>query len=267
MRQASGKVILAGAGPGDPDLITLRLQKCLRLADVILADRLVNPAIVELHAGPGVRVLLTGKQGFDRRSIPQARINQLMLEWAREGKTVLRLKGGDVAFFSNLLDELYCLEEEGIPFEIIPGITAASGAAAFAGIPLTARGIASAVQFISFNPAQQYGPDRWRNLAASGDTLVFYMAARSLSSLRECWLQHGGDPSTALAIIEQATTIYQQVSISTMENCLEDFSTKEFSSPALVIAGAVAALYGKYNWYRAGHEKGSVFRDLYTNAI
>ena len=125
-----GKVILAGAGPGDADLITIRLQKALALAEVIIVDRLVNPAIIDMYASPAALVLMTGKQGFHDGSVAQDDINKLIVGHALNGKIVLRLKGGDIAFYSNVLDELISLAANNISFEIIPGITATSGASA-----------------------------------------------------------------------------------------------------------------------------------------
>ncbi len=133
--QPRGKVILAGAGPGDPELITLKLQQRLAVADVIIVDRLVNPEIIDRFADKNALTLMTGKQGYHDGSVAQDDINKLMVGHARNGKTVLRLKGGDVAFYSNVLDELLSLHEHEIPFEIIPGITAGSGASAYTGIP------------------------------------------------------------------------------------------------------------------------------------
>ncbi|MBL7709396.1 MAG: uroporphyrinogen-III C-methyltransferase, partial [Chitinophagaceae bacterium] len=178
---ANGKVILAGAGPGDAELITLKLQKRLKEADIIITDRLVNPLIIKAHANPGGIVVVAGKQGYNDASVSQEEICKLIVDHALDGKNVLRLKGGDVAFFSNVLDELKVLQENNIPFEIIPGITAASGASAYAGIPLTARGYAQAVQFITFNPTNFYSSDKWKSLAGTNDTLVFYMAAKNIA--------------------------------------------------------------------------------------
>src|SRR5688572_22832735 len=178
-----GKVIIAGAGPGDVDLITVKLQRCLGSAEVIIVDRLVNPAIIDQYADANALVLMTGKQGFHDGSVAQEDINKLLVGHAKNGKTVLRLKGGDVAIYSNVLEELQALSEHGIPYEIIPGITAASGASAYAGIPLTARGYAKGVQFITFNPCSFYTPEKWKSLATSQDTLVFYMASKSLGAL------------------------------------------------------------------------------------
>lgn len=258
-----GKVILAGAGPGDAELITVKLQQRLAQADVIIVDRLVNPEIIDLYAKPDALTLMTGKQGYHDGSVAQEDINKLLVGHAKNGKTVLRLKGGDVAFFSNVFDELSSLQEAGIPFEIIPGITAASGASAYAGIPLTARGYAKAVQFITFNPCSYYSTEKWKALATSTDTLVFYMATRNLFDLTELLLRYSKRPMTPLAVIEQATTEHQQVHITTMKDCVNDFAGKKFSSPSLVIIGEVVKLHQQFSWY-AANKAGSVFNHLVT---
>jgi uroporphyrin-III C-methyltransferase len=255
------KVILAGAGPGDADLITVRLQKKLAEADVIVTDRLVNPDIISQHAKKDALVLLAGKQGYNDASFSQEEVNKLIIEHAQNGKTVLRLKGGDVAFFSNVLDELLVLLENKIPFEIIPGITAASGASAYAGIPLTARGYSQGVQFITFNPKSFYTPERWKELAATGDTLVFYMAAKNVTDVAELLLRYSRKPLTPMAVIEQASTPQQKVHLSNLKNCFADFRNKQFSSPSLVIVGDVVTLHHSFNWF-AGNEEGSVFKEL-----
>ena len=261
--QSTGKVIIAGAGPGDAELITIKLQKKLTEADVILADRLVNPEIIDLYARKDVLALMTGKQGYHDGSVAQEDINKLLVHHAKNGKTVLRLKGGDVAFFSNVLDELIALQENDVPYEIIPGITAASGVSAYAGIPLTARGYAKAVQFITFNPCSHYSPEKWKIWANTQDTLVFYMGARNLANLSELLLRYSKKPFTPLAVIEQATTEHQRVHISTLKNCVIDFANKKFSSPSLVIVGDVVMLHNDYKWFAAGKE-GSVFNQLVT---
>ncbi|MEI9946892.1 MAG: uroporphyrinogen-III C-methyltransferase [Chitinophagaceae bacterium] len=257
----SGKVILAGAGPGDADLITVKLQKKLSEADVIITDRLVNPDIISQYAKKDALVLHAGKQGYNDASVSQEEINQLIVEHALQGKMVLRLKGGDVAFFSNVLDELLTLQENNIPFEIIPGITAASGASAYAGIPLTARGYSQGVQFITFNPKSYYSPERWKELAKTTDTLVFYMAAKNATDVAELLLRYSRKPLTPMAVIEQATTPYQQIHTTTLQNCPSDFAGKEFSSPSLVIVGDVVNLHKAFNWFIAT-EQGSIFKEL-----
>lgn len=258
---AIGKVILAGAGPGDADLITLKLQKRLMEADVIITDRLVNLSIIEDHARQDAEIIMAGKQGYNDASVSQEEINELIVSHAKKGKTVLRLKGGDVAFFSNVLDELKGLSENNIEFEIIPGITAASGASAYAGIPLTARGFSQGVQFLTFNPNSYYSPDTWKKIATSNETLVFYMAAKNIIDLSEILLRFSRKPSTPLAIIEQATTIHQQVHLTTLKECSIDFAGIKFSSPSLVIIGEVVKLHQQFNWYKSV-ESGSVFEKL-----
>jgi uroporphyrin-III C-methyltransferase len=259
--QSKGKIILAGAGPGDAELITLKLSKALQQADIIIADRLVNPEIMEKNARPGTKIIIAGKQGYNDASMSQDEINQLLINYAGEGYIVVRLKGGDVAFFSNALDELIALHENNIPFEIIPGITAASGASAYAGIPLTARGYSKGVQFITFNPRSFYSPDKWKELAKTNDTLVFYMAAKNIADLTELLLRYSRKPQIPMAVIEQATTVHQQIHITTLQNSIIDFAGKQFSSPSLVIIGEVVKLHQEFNWFAAGGE-GSVFQEL-----
>lgn len=255
------KVTLAGAGPGDAELITVKLQKRLSEADVIITDRLVNPDIISNNAGKDAVIVFAGKQGYNEKSFVQDEVTALIIEYARQEKNVLRLKGGDVAFFSNVLDELEALLKENIPFEIIPGITAASGASAYAGIPLTARGFAQGVQFLTFNPNSYYSPDTWKQLANSSDTLVFYMAAKNITDLAELLLRYSRKPSTLMAIIEQATTVHQQVHTTTLKNCTVDFAGKQFSSPSLVIIGDVINLYKQFKWFETT-DTGSVFNEI-----
>ena len=258
---STGFVTLAGAGPGDAELITLKLQKRLMEADVIITDRLVNPDIISNHAGKDVLILFAGKQGYNDSSFSQEEVTTLIIEHAQQGKKVLRLKGGDVAFFSNVLDELQSLTEKNIPFEIIPGITAASGASAYAGIPLTARAHSQGVQILTYNPSSYYNPETWKQLANTSDTLVFYMAAKNICDLAEILLRYSKRPATKLAVIEQATTIHQQVYTTTLKDCAKDFAGKIFSSPSLIIIGDVVKLHEQFNWFNST-EAGTVFHDL-----
>jgi uroporphyrin-III C-methyltransferase len=256
-----GKVTLAGAGPGDAELITVKLQKRLAEADVIITDRLVNPDIISNNANKDAVIVFAGKQGYNDNSCTQEEVTALIVEHAQRGKNVLRLKGGDVAFFSNVLDELAALVKENILFEIIPGITAASGASAYAGIPLTARGFSQGVQFLTFNPNSHYSPDTWKQLANTSDTLVFYMAAKNITDLSELLLRYTRKPSVSLAVIEQATTIHQQVHITTVKNCVTDFAGKQFSSPSLVIIGDVVNLHKQFHWNTSA-ANGTVFNEI-----
>jgi uroporphyrin-III C-methyltransferase len=256
-----GKVILAGAGPGDAELITLKLQKRLAEADVIITDRLVNPSIVNDHARKDALILFAGKQGYNDNSFSQQEVSALIIEHALQGRTVLRLKGGDVAFFSNVLDELEAIVEKNIPFEIIPGITAASGASAYTGIPLTARGFSQGVHFLTFNANSHYSPEIWKQFANSSDTLVFYMAAKNITDLAELLLRYSRKPATPLAVIEQATTPFQQVHTTTLKDCARDFASTNFSSPSLVIIGDAVKLHEQFHWFNSS-ETGSVFQEI-----
>ncbi len=257
----SGKVILAGAGPGDLDLITLKLCKALQHAEVIITDRLVNPAIIETFASKEALIIFADKQGFSDASITMKEINAVITRHALQGKLVLRLKGGDVSFFSNALDELQNLVKHNIPFEIIPGITAAAGASAYAAIPLTARGYAQGVQFLTYYIEDQFMPYKWQQLASSTDTLVFYMSATHAIDIANKLVYHGAKEDTPLAVIEQATTPHQQVHVTSLSQCKIDFMNRTFSSPALLIVGKVVQLHASFNWF-TNVEAGTVFRQL-----
>ena len=261
VHSSKGFVVLAGAGPGDPELITLKLQKRLQQAEVIIVDRLVHPDIIQSNANASARVILAGKQGYNEASFTQEEITALIIKYALEGKKVLRLKGGDVAFFSNVLDELIGLSDNQIPFEIIPGITAASGASAYAGIPLTARGHAQGVRFLTFNPNTDHSENAWEELALTDDTLVCYMASKKLSDVVDALLKHGVSANRLMAIIEQATTVQQKISVSTLGKFNQQFPNPDFASPSLVIIGSVVSLHEKFNWFCPSSD-GEVFPEL-----
>jgi uroporphyrin-III C-methyltransferase len=254
-------VTLAGAGPGDAELITVKLQQRLAIADVIITDRLVNPEIIHRYANKNAELILAGKQAFNESSFSQDEVSEVILKYAKEGKQVLRLKGGDVAFFSNLLHELEVLKQNNIPYEIIPGISAASGISAYAGMPLTARGYAQGVHFITFNPNSSYTEQEWRELVITNDTLVCYMASANLADLVKRLLEFGSSIQKPLAVIEQGTTIYQQIHKTTLEYFEKDFGGKVFSSPSLVVIGDVVKLNEQFQWFTA-QGPGSVFQEL-----
>lgn len=255
------KVTLAGAGPGDAELITVKLQQRLAVADVIITDRLVNPEIIANYAKKDVEIITAGKQGFNDASYTQDEVTAFIIEQAKLGKQVLRLKGGDIAFFSNVLHELEALQQHQISYEIIPGISAASGISAYAGMPLTARGYAQGVRFITFNPNSSYTEEEWHELAATSDTLVCYMASTNLDVLVKRLLWYGSSPQKPLAVVEQGTTVYQQVHITTLENSEKDFAGKAFSSPSLIIIGEVVKLHEQFQWFTS-QAVGSVFNEL-----
>lgn len=243
-----GAVILAGAGCGDPELITVKAAKYLRLADVILTDRLVSEEILKAHANPLAQIVYVGKQNNAAASVPQQTINELIVKYTLEGKLLVRLKGGDIAFFSNVLDELETLVQYNIPYEIIPGITAASGASAYAGIPLTARGFSTSVRFLTCYKTDVMSDDYWIELAATNDTLVFYMTSETLDNVVENLVKHQISEDKLLAVIEQATTPLQNVTISSLYAYDENIRGKQFASPTLVIIGKVVALHEKFAW-------------------
>ena len=239
-----GKVIIAGAGPGDPELVTLKTLRYLQEADVVLADRLVSDEILNCYVNPRAEIIYVGKQCRKGSSTPQATINDLMVKHAGSNKLVVRLKGGDVSIFSNILDELETLVSNNIEYEIIPGVTAALGAAAYAGIPLTARGYSTAVRFVTYYRSDVVTEEYWQELADTNDTLVFYMSAETLGSVVKHLLSHGISTIKKLAVIGQATTPEQKVTIYD----LNDFEEEEYISPTIAIIGKVVALNQKFGW-------------------
>jgi sulfite reductase (NADPH) flavoprotein alpha-component len=247
MANQKGKVILAGAGCGDPELLTLKAAKYLQQADVVITDRLVSQTILDTHVPKGVPIIYVGKQNLKSGSTSQEEINQLILEQALAGKLVVRLKGGDIAFFSNILDELATLIAHEIPYEMVPGITAASGASAYAGIPLTARGYSTSVRFLT-NYTKDLSAETYQDLAKTNDTLVFYMSSTCLDHLVQQLLLNGIDATKELAVIEQATTPLQQVHICSLELFQEQLGHREFLSPSLVIIGSVVSLHHQFHW-------------------
>ncbi len=261
-----GKVILAGAGPGDPGLITVKAADHLRKADVVLTDRLVSHEIIEKYVRSSAEVIEVGKQCRRGISTPQETINELLVKYALQGKYVVRLKGGDISFFSNVLDELSILVENEIAYEIVPGVTAASGAAAYAGIPLTARDHATAVRFLTYYKSSVVKDEYWKELAATDDTLVFYMSSETLDGLVNKLLENGIGSDKQLAVIEQATTPYQQVHISLLSEYAENLKDKIFLSPSLIIIGKVVALHDTYKWFE-GNNTGEYYFKPLTGAV
>ncbi|MEO6230827.1 MAG: uroporphyrinogen-III C-methyltransferase [Ferruginibacter sp.] len=260
--QHKGKVILAGAGCGDPELITVKAARYLKMADVILTDRLVSKDILREHANEKAEIIYVGKQCRRGFSTPQKSINELIVQFAQEGKLVVRLKGGDVSVFSNILDELEAIVANNIPYEIIPGVTAALGAAAYAGMPLTARGFATAVRLLTFYKSDVVSAAYWKELANSDDTLVFYMSSETLDGVVENLVRNNIAADKLLAVIEQATTPMQQVHTSNLYEYEQNLKGKTFASPTLVIIGRVVALNEKFAWVKNTLETGEYFKPV-----
>jgi uroporphyrin-III C-methyltransferase len=259
----TGKVIIAGAGCGDPELITVKAAKYLQQADVILVDRLVSAAIITQYANAKALVVNVGKQHNNDASIPQQTINDLLVQYAVNNKLVVRLKGGDVAFFSNVLDELETLVTHQIPFEIIPGVTAASGASAYAGIPLTARGYSTAVRFLTYYKDDIVSDGDWKMLAETDDTLIFYMSSNVLDTVVAQLVKNKIAADKLLAIVEQATTPQQRVTVHSLYNYAEEGVNTSYASPALVIIGRVVALHQQFSWFK----NGAAANELYFKTI
>ena len=203
-----------------------------------------------------------GKQNNKQASVPQEEINQLLIKYALQSKLVVRLKGGDIAFFSNVLDELQTLVENNIRYEIIPGVTAASGASAYAGIPLTARGYSTSVRLLTYYKSDMVTDDYWKELAATNDTLVFYMSSETLDAVVENLLLHKIDADKLLAVVEQATTPLQNVLVTSLYEYAATLKGRQFASPAIVIIGKVVALHNQFAWLKNADTK-----ELYFNPI
>jgi uroporphyrin-III C-methyltransferase/precorrin-2 dehydrogenase/sirohydrochlorin ferrochelatase/uroporphyrin-III C-methyltransferase len=260
-----GKVILAAAGCGDPELITVKAARYLQQADVVLADRLVSEMILKSYVPASAEIIFSGKQNNNPASFSQQNINQLLVNYALQGKLVVRLKGGDIAFFSNVLDELESLVANNIPYEIVPGVTAASGASAYAGIPLTARGFSTSVRFLTFYKDSIFNSSYWKELASTNDTLVFYMSSENVESIVENLLGHDIDPEKQLAIVQQATTEFQQVDVIKLDEYRNNEKLKDLASPTLLIIGKVAALHEKFSWLSNSNERKYYFRPVELN--
>ncbi len=248
-KQNSGIVYLVGAGPGDPSLITLRGVECLQRADVVVYDYLANEQLLN-HAPEGAEYIYAGKVG-GRHNQDQDEINRLLVEKGNQGKVVVRLKGGDPFVFGRGGEECEALREAGIPFEVVPGVTAAVGAAAYAGIPLTHRDFTASVAFVT----GQEGKDKnessidWERLSLGGGTVVFYMGITTLRSNMQRMIEHGRAPETPVALVRWATTICQQVLTGTVADIADLAESAGFKPPAVTIVGEVVALRKKLGWF------------------
>lgn len=249
----SGTVYLVGAGPGDPDLLTLKAARLLQTADVVVYDNLVGPGVVSMiHSG--AEKIYAGKQ-TNRHTLPQAEINQLLVKLASQGKKVVRLKGGDSFIFGRGGEELETLADQGIRFEVVPGITAASGVTTYAGIPLTHRDHAQTCLFTTGHLKDGTLDLDWPALARPKQTVVIYMGLGALGAIMTQLINHGMAPDTPAAIIEKGTTPTQKVITGTLTTLPGLATGAGLESPSLIIVGHVVALGARLQWFK-GHQSG-----------
>jgi uroporphyrin-III C-methyltransferase len=257
-----GKVYFIGAGPGDPELLTVKAVRVLSKADVVITDRLVSEEILRTYVNMNAIIIPVGKQAGSNSSTPQFEINDLIIQFASAYKNVVRLKGGDISLYSNILDELITVQEYSIPYEIIPGITALSGASAYTGVPLTARKLATGVRILTYYKDSVISDYAWKHLASFDDTLVFYMTGNALPQLVRKLIHAGADTSIPFIVVEQATTPNQFVHQFTLGEFASSEIYAEFVSPSLVIMGKVTMLYKQFAWLSNNNERTLYFKPL-----
>ncbi|PLL98877.1 uroporphyrinogen-III C-methyltransferase, partial [Klebsiella michiganensis] len=241
-----GEIILVGAGPGDAGLLTLRGLQALQQADVVFYDNLVTPEVREL-VRRDAETICVGKSASGV-SVPQQEINRLLVDAAKEGKTVIRLKGGDPFIFGRGGEELQAAAEAGIPFQVVPGVTAAAGATAYAGIPLTHRDYAQSATFITGHFGAENSPLDWARLAQSGQTLAIYMGSLKAAEISAQLIANGRDGDTPVAVISRGTRADQQTKTGTLQQ-LENLA-KDAPMPALIVVGDVVQLHQQLAWYQ-----------------
>lgn len=242
-----GEVYLVGAGPGDPDLLTFRALRLLQKADVIFYDRLVTDEVLDFARRDAERFYV-GKQRSNH-CVPQSEINKLLIENASKGKTVVRLKGGDPFVFGRGGEEATALAEAGIAFQIVPGITAASGCTSYAGIPLTHREYARACRFVAGHSHKGELLLDWQKLAVEDETLVFYMGIKNLNIICEKLIEFGLPESFPAAVVEQGTTRHQRVLVADLKSLPDKVLSRGISSPGICIVGKVVTLQNKLAWF------------------
>ncbi len=248
-KKGEGEVYLVGAGPGDPDLLTFRALRLMQQADVALYDRLVHPSIIDLIRRDAEKIYV-GKQR-DNHTIRQEEINELLVKYAKEGKRVLRLKGGDPFIFGRGGEEIDSLVDNNISFQVVPGITSASGCSAYSGIPLTHRDHAQSCIFVTGHLKKGKLDLNWEKLIQPNQTIVFYMGLVSIDIICSQLIKFGLDPKTPCALVEQGTTRNQKVYTSTVDEMNNLVEQEKPSAPTIFIIGHVVTLRDKLNWYKS----------------
>ncbi len=242
-----GEVYLVGAGPGDPDLLTFKALRLMQRADIVLYDRLIGDGILNLVRRDAERIYV-GKLPQDH-TVPQDEISHMLLKLAREGKRVLRLKGGDPFIFGRGGEEIELLAEAGIPFQVVPGITAASGCAAYAGIPLTHRDHAQACTFVTGHTKDGRFAFDWSVLLQPRQTVAVYMGLGHLAELTRAFIEHGVKPSLPAALVDNGTRPNQRVVIGTLDTLAKKAAEAGAKGPAILIVGSVVQLRQKLDWF------------------
>lgn len=248
-----GEVYLVGAGPGDPDLLTFHALRLMQKADVVVYDRLVAKPILELVRRDADRIYV-GKQQ-SQHTLPQEDINQLLVRLAKEGRRVLRLKGGDPFIFGRGGEEIETLMQEGVLFRVVPGITSASGAACYSGIPLTHRDYAQSVVFATGHLKDDTVDLNWEALVQKNQTVVIYMGLTGLKIISEKLIQYGMPPEMPTAVVRSATTAQQEVVIACLQDIDQRVRQANLRPPALIIVGDVVRLHEKLQWFAAVQQK------------
>ncbi|MFN1532362.1 uroporphyrinogen-III C-methyltransferase [Vibrio jasicida] len=256
----SGEVALVGAGPGDPELLTLKALNCLQQAEVILYDYLVSDEIMALIPSETILVCVGKRAGH--HSVPQEKTNQLLLDFAKQGYKVVRIKGGDPFVFGRGGEELEVLADAGVRFQVVPGITAAAGATAYAGIPLTHRDYAQSALFVTGHLKEESDDMDWSTLARGNQTLVIYMGLMKSHYIQNQLIKHGRAASTPIAIIERGTQIQQKVFSGDLSQLSE--LSKKAQAPSLIVVGEVVRLSQKLDWFLSSTEinKSAIARSI-----
>lgn len=244
-----GKVYLVGAGPGDPELITVKGLRCLRMADVVVYDHLVNLSLLDEVPSEAKRVFVGKRTGC--HSVKQEEIDDLLIHYAQQGCLVVRLKGGDPFVFGRGGEEALALAQAGIPFEVVPGVSSAIAVPAYAGIPVTHRDYASSVTIVTGHGRHPHASTdvNWESLAKVGGTLVILMGVETLAHITQQLLEAGLPADTPAAVIQQGTVPQQRIIIDTVVNIAECARRANITSPAITVIGAVVALSDSLNWF------------------
>lgn len=243
---SAGEVALVGAGPGDPELLTIKALRLIRSAEVVLYDRLVSAEILALIPDSARRIHV-GKERSNH-TLPQHRINRMLVDLAQQGLRVVRLKGGDPFIFGRGGEEIESLAAAGVRFQVVPGITAASGCAAYAGIPLTHRDHAQSVRFVTGHLKDGTCDLPWQDFVQNRQTLVFYMGLVGLPVIARELMRHGMDPEMPAAVVSRGTTPEQQVVTGSLATIAEKVVQAQVKAPTLVIIGTVVSLRNRLEW-------------------